>query len=249
MRMGVVPAWLDWPVMVTSCQEMPLQVFDRADGKAFDVEHRALLDVQLDEGVRIDGAGNGVAAIADARKLIAQHRAVDGLHRQRIVQPHAAGIDERAQHVGREARTLLIGEHRDGERAARRDAGIVEALNDLEAGEHAVIAVVAAAGAHRVDMRAGHDRRHILLALAQGDDVADLVDPHVEAEFAHPGHDEVAALLVVVGQRQAAAAAALDGADLRQPVQPVHQARVVDVQIARTHAAATSAALRPTIWA
>ena len=110
------------------------------------------------------------------------------------------------------------------------DLGLVQRAHDFEPGQHAVIAVVAAAGAHRVDVAAGHDRRQVLAAGAQADHVADGVDADVEPERLHPAHDQVAAGLVVVGERQPRAAAALDGADSRQFVQGAEQAPFIEPQ-------------------
>ena len=50
--MGVVPAWLDWPVMVSSCHEMPCTPVTAPIVIALGLQHRALLDVELDERVR-----------------------------------------------------------------------------------------------------------------------------------------------------------------------------------------------------
>ena len=44
---------------VISCQEMPCTPVDRADRDALGFEHRALLDVQFDEGVRERARGTG----------------------------------------------------------------------------------------------------------------------------------------------------------------------------------------------
>ena len=74
---GVVPAWFDWPVMVSSCQEMPCTPVDGADGDALGLEHRALLDVQLDEGVRRRARARQRAGVADAGQLVAEAGAVD----------------------------------------------------------------------------------------------------------------------------------------------------------------------------
>ena len=51
-RIGVVPAWFDWPVIGERLPRNALQVAHRADRDAVGIEHGALLDVQLDEGVR-----------------------------------------------------------------------------------------------------------------------------------------------------------------------------------------------------
>jgi hypothetical protein len=45
--------------------------------------------------------------------LFAESRAVDGHHVERLLELHAPGIHERAEHVGREPGALLVGEHRD----------------------------------------------------------------------------------------------------------------------------------------
>ena len=72
-----------------------------------------------------------------------------------------------------------------------------------------------------------------------GDDVADRVDRHVEPEVAHPRHDEVAALAVVVGQRQPGAAPLavrpVDRADLAERLDPCRQAVAVDAQVVAVH--------------
>ena len=117
-----------------------------------------------------------------------------------------------------------------------------EHLDHLQAREDAEVAVVAPSRAHGVDVRAGHDRRQILPAGTCRDHVADLVDADFEAEVAHPGHDEIATLLVRVGERQPIAAAALDRPDLGQRFDPAQQASAVDPEVgmARLHQCAGS---------
>ena len=124
----------------------------------------------------------------------------------------------------------------DGNRPPRRDAVLDQRLEHLEAGEHAEVAVEATAGAHRVDVRAGHHRRERRVrAGTGGDDVADRVDRHVEAEVAHPGDDEVAARAVGVGERQAGAAAlavrAVHRADLAERLEALPQPADVDAEL------------------
>ena len=77
MRIGVVPAWADWPVIVTSVHEMPCTPSTTPIVDALVLEDRSLLDVQLDEGVR----GRGRRArqrpgVADASELVAEPGAV-----------------------------------------------------------------------------------------------------------------------------------------------------------------------------
>ena len=170
------------------------------------------------------------AEIADAAQLIAHRAAVLVGGGIGLVQPQPAGIDQAAQHVGLEARALLVGEERHGDRPARRDLGFVQRPHDLEAGQHAVIAIVTAAGAHRVDVAAGHDRRQVLRSGAQADHVADGVDADVEPERLHPAHDQIAADPVFVGERQPGAATTLDGTDPSQFIQRAQQAPFVEPQ-------------------
>ncbi len=102
-----------------------------------------------------------------------KHLAVDRDRGQRFIQRQAARVHQRAQHVGREAGALLVGEERNDQRPPRDDAGGIERRDHLESREDAQIAVVAPAGAHGVDMRTGHHRRERLRAGAQAEHVAD----------------------------------------------------------------------------
>ena len=67
---------------------------------------------------------------------------------------------------------------------------------------------------------AHHRRERRVTAGTLTDDVADPVDADVEAEILHPRHDQIPAGTVLVGEREAGAAATLDRADLRQIGQP-----------------------------
>ena len=152
---------------------------------------------------------------------------------ERLLERQPAGVDQRAQHVGREAGALLVGEEGDGQRAGGRDAGLLQRLDDLQAGQHPVVAVEAPARAHGVDVGAGHDRRIPRRTSHSAHDVADGVDRDRQAQVPHPGHDQVAALAVVVGQGEAAAATVAGGAELRQRVQTSGQAGMVGVERGR----------------
>src|SRR4029077_20227024 len=55
--------------------------FDRADGTAFVLQDRPLLDVPLQVGVRLGEAGARVAGVADPPQLVADRCAVDAAHR------------------------------------------------------------------------------------------------------------------------------------------------------------------------
>ena len=207
-----------------------LDLGDRADRVALLLEHRALLDVELDEGGRhLAGAGRG-AGVADGLELVAEAGAVDGDDVEGLLHRHAADVDEAAEHVGGEAAALLVGEEGDGDAVLGLDVVVDERLDDLEPGEHAEVAVVDAAGAHGVDVGAGHHRRARATAGAGGHHVADGVDGDVEAEVAHPGDDEVAAVAVGLGEGQPAAAAVARAAHRAELAEPAQEALAVDPQ-------------------
>ena len=186
--------------------------------------------MQLDEGMRLHRARLRRSEIADAPQFIADRGSVLVGRGIGLVEAEAADIDQAAHHVGLEARALLVGEEGHRDRPARRHAGLVQCLHDLEPRQHAVIAVVAAAGADGVDMAAGHDRREVLGAGAHADHVADRIDRHGESQRLHPAHDPVATSPVLVGQRQPRAAAAVDGADGSQLVEGAQQAPFIQSQ-------------------
>ena len=157
--------------------------------------------------------------------------AVDADRGERLPERQRAGEHEAAEHVGLEARALLVGEEGDRQRPPGDDAGLVERLDDLEPGENAERAVVAPAGAHGVDVAAHHHRRAVLEAAAQADHIADRVDRDREAELAHPADDEVAALAVGVGEREAADPAVGPGAGFGQAFQARAEPRAVHSKI------------------
>ncbi len=214
-----------------------LHALDDADGDPLVLEDGPLLDVQLDVGV-----GHGRrrarhrAGVADALELVAEPGAVvDGTDVEGVLDRHAADVDEAAEHVGREAGALLVGEDADGDRAAGADVVLDQRLEHLQAGEHAEVAVEASAGGDGVDVRAGHHRRRRRVrARPGGDDVADVVDGDGQAEVVHPADDEVAAVAVGVGEGQAGApllaVGPLDRPDLAQFDQPPPQPLAVHAQ-------------------
>ena len=181
-----------------------LHAFDRADGEPLRLQRRSLLDVQLDIGVNVRLADRRVAAIADALQLLPGFPAVDADRGQRRFERHRAGEHQAAEHVGLEARALLVGEEGDGQRPLGDHAGVVERLDHLEPAEHAERAVVTPAGRHRIDVAADHHRRAVFLAAPNADDIADRVDRDRQPELAHPLDDQVAARLVGVAEREAA---------------------------------------------
>ena len=80
------------------------------------------------------------------------------------------------------------------------------------------------------------------------------VDHYPQAKTLNPADDQIAALPIRVGQREAAYPAALKRADMPERIDPAKQPVEIDAQIAGDHfahrgasPARTSAALRPTI--
>ena len=175
------------------------------------------------------------APVTDAVEFIAHDSAVDPDDVERLLEAHATHVDEAAEHVRREAGALLVGEEGDGERVLGLDATLGQRLEHLEAREDAEVAVVATARAHRVDVAAGHHRWGVGAAGPHGDHVADAVHGDVEAEVVHPRDDQVAAVAVFVGERQATRPAAADGADRRQVRDAPEEAVAVDAEVLVGH--------------
>jgi hypothetical protein len=111
--MGVVPACADCPVIGELGPRDALHTGDRPDDDAFVLQHRALLDVQLEVRVRRGGRARRGAGVADARELVAQARSVVGrTNVERVLHRHATDVDQAAEHVGLEACAFLVGEER-----------------------------------------------------------------------------------------------------------------------------------------
>ncbi|MNT30515.1 hypothetical protein D3C72_1663130 [compost metagenome] len=148
-----------------------------------------------------------------------------------MLQREGAGEHARAHHHGHEARAFLVGPHRHLDRCFGGDAGVVQAADHFEPREHAVVAVELAARGLRVDVTAGGDGwQRVVAARAAREDVADGVHAHLAAGLARPAREEVAALAVQVGERDAAHAALLGGAELRELHQRVPEALAVHAQ-------------------
>jgi len=122
---------------------------------------------------------------------------------------------------------LFVGEEGDGEWTRWFDSGPHEGFDHLEAGEHSQVAVVAAARAHGVDVRTGHDggsRAHV----PESDHIAHGVDRHLQTEVLHPRDDEVAPVTIGVGQGEPAGSTAFDRANLGQLIEARHESGRVD---------------------
>jgi len=170
---------------------------------AFGLEHRALFDMQFDERVWRRTWHWRRTRVADALKFLADQCVVDAGDGERGLDSHAADIDQAAQHVGRKPGAFLVGEERDGECAMRNQSSGLHGLDDLEPSEHPKVAVVAATGADGIDVRTAHDRRPVDLAGHDAHCISNGIDRDLKAQVAHPGDNQIATELVVVGERQA----------------------------------------------
>lgn len=143
-------------------------------------------------------------------------------------------MDERTHHVGLIADAFLVRKGGDRDRTRRLDVRVAKRERDRKTGEYAVAAVERAGVLYGVDMRADHQRlpaRGRRVGVQRAEDVADAVDPDVEVQLAHPRDDAVAARALVVGQRDARAAAELAvGADLAELAQLTQKDCAVQLQ-------------------
>ena len=96
------------------------------------------------------------------------------------------------------------------------DVRVVQCFDHLQAGQNAEVSVQLAAVEDRIDVRAGHDRRQILAARPDGEDIADGVDLRGQPGLSQPVEQSVAARLVLVGQGKAAHTAFGRSADRAQ---------------------------------
>ncbi len=175
-----------------------------------------------------------LAGITDAAELLPDRRAVDAPDRIGRIERKPADIDQAPHGVGRKARAFFIGEGDQRQGTAGDVLGVIECFAGFKAGEHAVETVIATAGSDRVDVRAEHHRRTILAPGAHADDVADGVDGDRHAAPAHPLHEQVATGAILVAEREPAIAAARQGADPIEGLEPSDEAVEVD---ARRHPA------------
>ena len=208
---------------------------DHADGDARVLQHRALLDVGLEVGAearRAVGNRRGRrAGLAGGLQRLAHAHALGVTRRQRVRQAESAGVHARAHHHGHEARALLVRPHAHLQRGVGAHTVVVQRVQHLQPGEHAVVAVELAARGLGVDVAArGHRGQAVIRAGTARKQVADGVAPQGAAQLGRPGGEELAALAVQVGQGNATHAAARCGADGRQRHQALPQARTVHMQ-------------------
>src|SRR5712671_5273187 len=226
-----------------------LDALHDADGLAFGLEDRPLLDMRLEIGAELAPAGLLRAEIADAPELLAHGLAVEVGTAVAVGLVEHAGEHARADHGRGEAGAFLVGPHDDLDRRVGLVAAIVERADDLEPSEHAIDAVEAAAGRLRVEVAAGDHRRELAApAGAAGEDVAHAVDGDGAAGLPAPAHEEIAPGAVEVAERQSLRAAFLGGADLSHQQEALPQALLVDAEVLhRQGVSFSTAASRPKI--
>ena len=178
-----------------------LHAGDDAQRHVLAQQHRALLDVALDVGVRRIEQDRRVAREPDALELVAEGQAVGIRERVGVLEADPAGGDGGAQHVRAEAHALLLREGGDDEGSLRRDPPIVQGADGLDAGQHAQAPVEGARGADGVDVGARHDGGEIVAqARAAAEDRAHRVDRHDESGLLHPPDDEATTGSVLIGE-------------------------------------------------
>ena len=187
------------------------RTLDHTDGLAFVFEHRPLLDMGFEVGVK---AWCGIGAgSADCSERLTHRDALGIALRDAVLDGEGAGIDARSHHHRLKAGAFFVGPDRDRDRLAGRDAGIVEGANHFKPGEHAVLAVKASTTRLRVEVTAhGHRCRRGVGAGADRVEVADGIAQDSAAGLAQPAGHPVASLGIELGECQAPDAAARGGA-------------------------------------
>jgi hypothetical protein len=211
---------------------LTLRAGDDADRLLLALQDRSLLDMRLEEGTDLATAHLLLAVVTDLLQRLAEGDPVAILDAQRVIQFESAAEHAGGHHRRCEAAAFLVGPDGDLDRRLGDVVRIVQHAQHLEAGHHAIGAVELAARRLRIEMAAGHDRRlRRVLALAAGKNVAELVDLDRAAGFLGPAHEQVAADLVQVGQRDPAHAAFFRAANLAQLHQARPQAVGIDAEI------------------
>ncbi len=164
---------------------------DDAEGQAFSLQDRPLFDMGFEKGQHLArrprGPGDrGAVATGERSQGLAQADALGVAHGQ------DGGID-RARHRpaaghGRgKARALLVAERDRFDGEVEPPPGPGQGLHAIDPQHHAQGAVIAAAVAHSVDVRADHQGRGAgRLRLIAADQVGGGVAPHAHAGRAHP---------------------------------------------------------------
>src|SRR5262245_28334956 len=202
-----------------------------ADIAAFPVELRRLLDVQLQVTVEPALAQWRLTEITDARQFVAETK--PGIVRA-VVDLGTAKLARKGQRTHQrrtETSPFLVAPHDQLDRPNRVNAVIVQTANSFQTAQHAESTVVLAAADLRVEMAADGDGGEARIGpRPTGEQVTDGIDLHRAAGLARPGDDEVAHLLVLLRQRQAAHTAAAKAADFAAALQSRPQSLAVDLE-------------------
>ena len=203
------------PSPSTRSRVKPLIAGDHADRQAFRLQHRSLLDVQLDVGEHFLAAARG---LRDRVRRRARSRS----SAWRMVMPAASrGVEELRRRTcprRRGCRAASCRSARPPRRRSRpprsRAAGACRAA--CSACTHSIAvddaqhAVVLAGIAHRVEVRAEHEAGQAgPVALVAADDVADRIEARGHARLAHPAEHELARGVLLAGEEHARQAVGL----------------------------------------
>ena len=196
------------------------------DRQPFRLEDRTLFDMRLDEGGDVRRANRtGLLRIAAERLQSVAHGDPGGVLLVERVLRVGSGKRARTGQRQAEAHALFVAEGDDFDGVPEPFPGRGERLDHGERGERAVIAVVAAGVAHRVDMRAQHQRRRAgALALVARDDVAGRVDPRLEPGLRAPTDKGLGCAPVRLGEKEPRQTSRLVG-EGRKGVETRHQLR------------------------
>ena len=187
-----------------------------ADGVFSIFEDRTLFDVRFEVGGK-GPAHRNRSCVPDSLQFISNRFAVDVFLRERVIQRERACEHAGTHHHRCKACALFVGPDCNLEGMRSLDAPVVQRTHDLERGKHAVVAIEFPAGGLGIDVAAGHHWRQVVLASrATRKNIADGVDADGAAGGPQPAANEIAALAVPVGQRNAAHAAFRGGADSRE---------------------------------
>jgi hypothetical protein len=173
----------------------------RGRGLAAALQHRSLLDVQLQ--IRAGAAQLGVRLVRAiqlhpvARDHVLEPLAVAVAQVAHLVDVERPGAGRGAEQAAAEAGALLVGPV-DQAQAHGRAAGLRLRAQRLHRGELAERAVQPAAGRHRVDVRAD-DHEPVRLAGQVGPEVAGGVDAHVDRQLGEARAQELAGAHPLVG--------------------------------------------------
>ena len=213
---------------------------DDAEWDALAFQHRPLLDMRLEIGAEAScGGGVRISAPAAFGECGGEGRLPEAVRRgEQAFLGREAHRDLARRHGGREARAFLIRPVDDRDGCLRARAAGVQRADNLEPQQHAIGAVVLAAGRHAIEMAADCDRGQRRIGTRIGQHHA--AEP-VDRERAPCGECPVAQqrprLAILRRQREAVHAAIGPGADARH----VREALPEPVRVeAQRHAAFSS---------